>query len=77
MRAELTRRDQAFDVCAENNVELYDISRDVLYRYEHTGLFTQASASEPFTKITRVRIENLVDRYRARAAELQTKARTP
>ncbi len=77
LRADLAKRNQAFDTCAEDNVGLYDITRDVLYRYEHTGLFTRASASEPFTQITRTRIENFVDAYRARAAELQIERRKP
>jgi chromosome segregation ATPase len=76
-RAELGRRNQAFDTCAQDNMALYDIARDVLYRYENTSAFTRISASEPFTKITRTRIENLVTEYRARAAELQIKRRTP
>jgi hypothetical protein len=38
-------------------------------------LFTKAAAVEPFTRITRTRIDNLVDEYRARAEELRAKAR--
>jgi hypothetical protein len=41
------------------------------------GLFTKASADEPFTKITRIRIENLADEYRQRAQELRVKKTTP
>jgi hypothetical protein len=39
------------------------------------GLFTKVSAGEPFTRITRTRIDNLVDETRARALELRAKAR--
>jgi flagellar biosynthesis chaperone FliJ len=45
--------------------------------YEHVGLFTKAGAVEPFTRITRTRIENLTDEYRARALELRVKKRNP
>lgn len=72
LRQDLGERNAAFDKCAENNLELYEITNDVLDRYEHVGLFTKASAAEPFTRITRTRIENLVDDYRARALENRT-----
>ena len=77
LRKDLDERNTAFDKCAENNLQLYEITNDVLNRYEHVGLFTKVSATEPFTGITRTRIENLVDEYRARALENRTKKRTP
>lgn len=66
----------AFDKCALDNMSLYDISKTVLDRYEHVGLFTKVSSAEPFTRITRTRIDNLVDEYRARAEELRAKKPT-
>jgi chromosome segregation ATPase len=72
-RQELGERNAAFDVCASKNLELYEITGEVLNRYERVGLFTKASAVEPFTQITRTRIENLVDDYRGRAKELRVK----
>jgi chromosome segregation ATPase len=66
-RRDLDQRNAQFDKCAEDNLQLYQITGEVLDRYEHVGLFTRASASEPFTKITRTRIDNLVDDYRERA----------
>jgi chromosome segregation ATPase len=77
LRDELAKRSAAFDTCAANNVQLGTINSEILDRYEQVGLFTKVSASEPFTKITRTRIENLVDEYRARAQELQVKKTTP
>jgi chromosome segregation ATPase len=77
LRKDLDERNTAYDKCAENNLQLYELTGDVLKRYEHVGLFTKVSATEPFTKITRTRIENLVDEYRARAAELRSKKRAP
>jgi seryl-tRNA synthetase len=73
LQNDLRERASAYDKCAEDNLGLFEISDDVLNRYEHVGLFTRVSASEPFTKITRTRIENLVDEYRARAMELRAK----
>jgi chromosome segregation ATPase len=65
----------AFDTCADNNLQLYEVSNAVLDRYEHVGLFTKVGTAEPFTKITRTRIDNLVDEYRAKAEELRSKKR--
>jgi hypothetical protein len=36
-------------------------------------MFTKVSAAEPFTKITRTRMENLVEETRIRAQELRVK----
>jgi chromosome segregation ATPase len=77
LRRELAERNSAFDHCAEDNLQLFELSSDILKRYEHVGLFTKASAAEPFTRITRTRLDNLVDEYRIRAQELRVKPRTP
>ena len=74
-RIELAERNRAFDVCAENNQQLLEINRDVLDRYEHTGLLTRVSATEPFTRLTRTRMENLVDETRERVEQLRVKKR--
>jgi len=74
---ELAERNAALDKCAEDNAQLYEISKEVLDRYEHVGLFTKVSAAEPFSKITRTRIENLVDEYRERAQQLRVKKTAP
>jgi chromosome segregation ATPase len=71
LRDQLTKRNAAFDQCAQDNFQLYALTAQVLDRYEHVGLFTKASAAEPFTRITRTRIENLVDEYRERAEQLR------
>jgi len=76
-RKELAQRTAAFDKCAQDNVQLYEVNREVLDRYEHVGLFTKVSAAEPFTKITRTRIENLVEEYRIKADALKVQGRTP
>jgi chromosome segregation ATPase len=73
LQNDLKERASAYDKCAEDNLGLFEINDDLLNRYEHVGLFTKVSAAEPFTKITRTRIENLVDEYRARALELRAK----
>jgi chromosome segregation ATPase len=73
LSAGLAQRNAAFDKCASDNLQLFELSNEVLDRYEHVGLFTRVSATEPFTKITRTRIENLVEEYRDRALQLREK----
>jgi chromosome segregation ATPase len=73
LRNQLEERSTAYDKCAEANLGLYEINTELLNRYEHIGTFTKISAAEPFTRITRTRIENLVDEYRERALELRVK----
>jgi chromosome segregation ATPase len=75
LQDDLRVRNEAYDRCAADNLSLFEINDDLLNRYEHIGPFTKAMAVEPFTRITRTRIENLVDEYRTRALELRAKAR--
>lgn len=77
LRDEMTKRNTAFDSCAANNQQLYDLLTESLDRYEHVGAFTRVSASEPFTRITRTRMENLVLETRQRAEQLRVKKATP
>jgi len=73
LQGSLRERSAAFDQCAADNLSLFEINADLLNRYQHVGLFTRATAGEPFARITRNRIDNLVDEYRARALELRAK----
>jgi len=66
-----------YDKCADSNDQLYQISNAVLDRYSHVGFFTKAAAAEPFTRITRTRIDNLAVEYHLRAEELRLKKPAP
>ncbi len=57
--------------CAGKNVELATLGNEILDRYEHKGIWTSAAQSEPFTKIARTRLENMVDEYRSRIDDLK------
>jgi chromosome segregation ATPase len=71
LQNDLKDRSVAFDKCAEDNLGLFEVNREILDRYEHVGVFTKIGTADPFTKIARSRIDNLVDEYRARALELR------
>jgi chaperonin cofactor prefoldin len=77
LRKDLSERNSALDTCIADNMQLYEITGEVLDRYQHVGLFTKVSAAEPFTQITRTRIDNLVEEYRERARELRVKKSAP
>jgi len=73
MRGKLEATQREFAACIQNNVGLYSLSNEVLDHYEKKGMFTSMAEKEPFTRIQRTRLENLIDGYRERAAELQIK----
>jgi chromosome segregation ATPase len=77
LRSDLEARNSAFDQCAANNQQLYEINGQILQRYNNVGLFTRMGAAEPFTQITRNRIDNLVVETHARAEELRVKKSAP
>lgn len=77
LRRNLDELNVKYDKCAENNEQLYQIGSTVLDRYAHVGFFTKAAAVEPFTRITRTRIDNLVVETREHAEELRLKKAAP
>jgi chromosome segregation ATPase len=73
LRGDLAKRDAAYQSCVADNAQLYNLSTQILDRYEHVGLFTKVGADEPFTRITRARLDNVADEYREQAKQLQLK----
>lgn len=55
------------------NLELFKLGNEVLTRYEKFGLGEALSAKEPFTGITRVKLENLVQDYQDKIADNRVK----
>jgi len=76
LQQQLTQSKREFDQCAERNYQLYQVDGEVLDRYEHQGMFSYLSRAEPFTRIKRAQIDNLVDDYRARGEQLRVQ-KTP
>jgi chromosome segregation ATPase len=76
LQNDFKERSAAFDKCAADNLGLFEVNSQILDRYEHIGVFTKVGTADPFTKIARTRIENLVDEYRARALELRAAKKT-
>jgi len=55
------------------NMALYKLGNEILSRYEKFGLGTALTSREPFTGITKVKLENLVQDYGDKLAEQKIK----
>ena len=73
LQQQLAQSKTAFDQCAERNYSLYQVDNEVLDRYAHEGAFSHMASAEPFTRIKRTQIDNLVLEYKERAEELRMK----
>lgn len=73
LQQQLAQSKAAFDQCAERNYSLYQVDNEVLDRYAHEGAFSHMASAEPFTRIKRTQIDNLVLEYKERAEELRVK----
>lgn len=73
LQQQLAANQSQYDKCAETNYSLYQVNSEVLERYAHQGAFSYFERSEPFTRLKRTQIENLVIEYRQRVEELRVK----
>jgi chromosome segregation ATPase len=76
-RGRLQARDRELTQCIDRNVGLYQLNTEVLDHFEKKGVFSSLAEKEPFTQIQRTRLENLIDGYKERAADLRTDAKAP
>jgi len=70
----LASREQDLKVCTDHNTALYKLNEEVLTRLEHQSAWSRVASAEPFTKLKRVELENLVDEYKFRADEQRLKS---
>jgi hypothetical protein len=73
LQQQLAQGKTALDQCADRNYSLYQVDNEVLDRYAHEGAFSHMASAEPFTRIKRTQIDNLVLEYKERAEELRMK----
>lgn len=59
------------------NDELYKTGSEVLTRYESFGLGTAIAAREPFTRLTRVKLEGLVQDYKDKLTDQKIQPEDP
>jgi chromosome segregation ATPase len=72
LRTSLGQRDAELKQCIDRSVSLYHLNGEILTKLEQGGTFTPASVFEPFTRLKRVELENLIDGYQTRAEELRS-----
>ena len=63
----LVVRDRDLKVCVDHNAALYKLNDEILTRLEHPSVWGRVATAEPFTRIKRTELENLVDDYKTRA----------
>ncbi len=71
----LAARDQELKVCVERNLALYKLNGEVLTRLEHGSGWSRLARAEPFTKIKRVQLENLIGDYKSQAEDQRVNPR--
>jgi uncharacterized phage infection (PIP) family protein YhgE len=74
-KSQLAAMERDYKVCVDRNVGLYELNDEVLDRMEDRGFWSQMSEREPFTRIQRTRLENMIDDYRYRVEELRLEKR--
>jgi len=65
----LATRDTELTECSNKNAALYKLNGEVLTRLEGQGMWSRLASAEPFTKLKRVELENLIEDYKYRAEE--------
>lgn len=63
-----------FSVCYGNNKQLLDLNHELLERYQNKGVFAAIRQKEPFTGLSQVEVENLVQDYRYKLDDLTVNA---
>jgi chromosome segregation ATPase len=70
-KSQLAAKEREYKVCVDRNAALYELNDEVLDRMEDRGFWSQLAEREPFTRLKRTQLENLIDDYRYRVEELR------
>lgn len=71
LKTQLETQERTYKTCVDRNAGMYFLNDEILRRMEDRGFWSKLSEHEPFTKIARTRLENLIDDYRYRVEELR------
>jgi chromosome segregation ATPase len=75
VKGQLTTQQRELKTCIDRNAGLYNLNVEVLDRMASRGFWSAVGEREPFTKVKRVQLENLIDDYKYRADELRLERR--
>lgn len=71
LRAKASTQERDLKTCVDRNAGMYMVSDEILRNMEGRGVWDSLANKEPFTKLSRTRLENLIDDYRYRVEELR------
>ncbi len=57
------RLEEGIRVCEKKNAELYQISVELMEKYQSKGIISSLLQAEPFTQLEKVRVQNLLQEY--------------
>jgi chromosome segregation ATPase len=76
LRARASTQERDLKTCVDRNAGMYLLTDEILSKVEDRGVWSSLTDKEPFTRISRTRLENLIDEYRYRVDELRVKDKT-
>ncbi|HKE93719.1 MAG TPA: hypothetical protein VKB34_05395 [Povalibacter sp.] len=74
VRSQLAAQQRDYKTCVDRSAALYNLNTEILDRMDGRGFWSSVAEHEPFTKIKRVELDNLIEDYRYRADELRVAA---
>lgn len=75
-RADQVAKQRELSACVDKNAQMYLLSDELLGKLGNQGVWSAMKGKEPFIKLSRTRLENLVDEYRYRIDELKLAAKS-
>jgi len=75
-RSELSVKQRELNVCVDRNAEMYLLTNETLDRLPGRGAFATFADHEPFTRLSRTRLDNLIEDYRYRIEKLRVEKST-
>ncbi len=76
LRGQVSTQERELRTCVDRNAGMYLLTDEILRKVEDRGVWSSLTEKEPFTRISRTRLENLIDGYRYRVDELRIKDKT-
>ena len=67
----LVTREQDLKTCVDRNTQLTKLNTEILSRFDKRSAWSGVARAEPFTRIAKIRQENVIDDYKARAEDLR------
>jgi chromosome segregation ATPase len=63
------RHIQELNACVASNMAMYKLNDELLTRMDQQGFWSRVATAEPFTRLKRVELDNLIEEYRVRAED--------